>query len=412
MSIYALDLHSHSGYAGGVGDIRLEDISRTMKIKGIDCFGTGDCLLPARTKELKMSLRESAEGLFSLAEDKSSFMLQTEVIFTVPLEGYRNKIMAHHVILFPDFSAIEKMQILMNKWGQKNTIGRPFIVSAERNQMIERLFEIASIHPLLQIIPAHVMTPDGIMGEKNNLSCIEEFYGDFLPHIKIIETGLSASPAMLQTTKDFSQMTMLSNSDCHSSALNRVGREFFQVELEQLTYPNIINSLREKPVHRLIKFNSQEGRYYLTGHRGDKHQNKEEVYFLEEYPQDLICPVCGKKMHLGVAQRCKQLPQTDKYLAQSFISLIPLIDVIAFAYKTSSIVSKKVVQDYDQIIAKCGTEINMWQMDETQMRELLDNKINSNTLNHILAVRRGDFSFSPPGYDGEYGKLNIEIKEI
>ena len=40
----SVDLHSHSGHAGGVGNIRLEDIARAMRKKGIDVFGTGDCL--------------------------------------------------------------------------------------------------------------------------------------------------------------------------------------------------------------------------------------------------------------------------------------------------------------------------------------------------------------------------------
>jgi PHP family Zn ribbon phosphoesterase len=40
----AVDLHSHSGYAGGVGQIELSAVSKTMKLKGIDVFGTGDCL--------------------------------------------------------------------------------------------------------------------------------------------------------------------------------------------------------------------------------------------------------------------------------------------------------------------------------------------------------------------------------
>jgi len=36
------------------------------------------------------------------------------------------------------------------------------------------------------------MTPDGIYGSKNNLSELTEFYGNFLPNIHAIETGLSA----------------------------------------------------------------------------------------------------------------------------------------------------------------------------------------------------------------------------
>ncbi len=36
---YVVDLHSHSGYAGGVGDISLDVVAETMAKKGINAFG-------------------------------------------------------------------------------------------------------------------------------------------------------------------------------------------------------------------------------------------------------------------------------------------------------------------------------------------------------------------------------------
>ncbi len=192
----AVDLHSHSGYAGGVGQISLEAVSRTMKWKGIDVFGSGDCLFPSRTRELKSKLEETDEGLFSLSNDKSKFLLQTEVIFSTKLAHKKNKTIAHHIILFPDFAAIKKMQILMEKWKMKNTIGRPFITSNSQTELIDQLYQIAAIDPYLEIIPAHIMTPDGIFGSKNDLDELKEFYGAFLFKINAIETGLSADPKM------------------------------------------------------------------------------------------------------------------------------------------------------------------------------------------------------------------------
>ena len=266
----AVDLHSHSGYAGGVGQIELNSVSATMKLKGIDVFGTGDCLFPRRTKELKEQLTETGEGLFSLPNDPSKFLLQTEVIFTVSLTGYKNKIIAHHVILFPDFESIAKADKLMKKWKMKNTIGRPFITCEIRKQLEERLFCLKNIHPNLEIIPAHVMTPDGIYGSKNNLSELSEFYGDFLPNIRVIETGLSADPQMLEKIPDLSQLTMISNSDCHSAALNRIGREFTILETDNVSYKSIIDSLRQNKVVLTAEFNPAEGRYYNTGHRANR----------------------------------------------------------------------------------------------------------------------------------------------
>ena len=104
----AVDLHSHSGYAGGVGQIELSAVSCAMKLKGIDVFGTGDCLFPPRTEELKQELSEVADGLFSLTDDSSKFLLQTEVILSTKLTHKKNKTIAHHLIFFPDFDSICK----------------------------------------------------------------------------------------------------------------------------------------------------------------------------------------------------------------------------------------------------------------------------------------------------------------
>ncbi len=408
----AVDLHSHSGYAGGVGTILLEDISQTMKKKGIDVFGTGDVLLPQRYQELEEILKDCGNGLYKLdSQDSSSFLLQTEVILTVKLPAYKNKTVAHHIILFPNFISVKKCAKLMDKWKQKNTIGRPFIVSENREEMIAHLNEIIAIHPEIEIIPAHIMTPDGVMGCKNMLTDIEEFYGSFLPNIHAVETGLSADPEQLEQIPKIADLTFISNSDCHSSALNRVGREFTILDVENISYSSIITAIRKNKVVLTAEFNPAEGRYFKTGHSAKRHVNKEEFLIEARSSEDLICPICHKKMVLGVFDRVKQLkdetiiPKTRKSL-----HLIPLVEVISNSLSLKSITSVKVTKIYDEIITHFSTEIGLWLASEEEIRELLDKYIPAETLNAILAVKDGRFEFSPPGYDGEYGKLIIENK--
>jgi DNA helicase II / ATP-dependent DNA helicase PcrA len=402
----AVDLHSHSGYAGGVGQIELSSVSQTMKLKGIDVFGTGDCLFPPRTKELNQQLAETADGLFSLPNDASKFLLQTEVIFTVSLKGYKNKIIAHHIILFPDFESIYKADNLMKKWKMKNTIGRPFITCENQNQLEDRLFEIQNIHPLMEIIPAHVMTPDGIYGSKNNLSKLSEFYGDFLLNIRIIETGLSADPQMLEKIPDLSKLTMISNSDCHSAALNRIGREFTILETEDVSYKSIIYSLRQNKVVLTAEFNPAEGRYFLTGHRADRTGHNQSCIYPNEFPQDLLCPECNKKMLLGVKQRSINLSDEDCVpLERNFIHLIPLTEVIAHSLNVKSVSSKKVVEVFVEIMKHYPSEIALWRCEDSEV--LLDKRIPKKTITQISAVRNGNFSFEPAGFDGVYGNLKI-----
>ncbi len=405
-----VDLHSHSGYAGGVGDIRFPDIANTMSCKGIDVFGTGDCLFPKRSLELRNELLFEHNQLYSLkSADRQFFLLQTEVIFSVRLAGYKQKIVAHHVILFPDFESIYHMDRLMNRWGQKNTIGRPFIVCAEQNQLEDRLFQIQAIHPLLEIIPAHILTPDGIMGSKNMLTAMDEFYGGFMPHIHALETGLSADPAMLSKLEGINTLSMLSFSDCHSAALNRVGREFTALECDELSYQSIINSIRQKKINYTAEFNPAEGRYYLTGHRAGKNNHETDLFFNADYPESLICPVCGKKLTMGVKDRCNMLKH-HPLTPQKFIRQIPLIDVLAYACGLKSVSSPRLLSLYYGIIKHFETETALWSSPEETIKARLNPAYSSRIVSAILAVRSEKFSYNPPGFDGVYGHLQIECE--
>jgi len=395
----AVDLHSHSGYAGGVGQIELTQVSQTMKMKGIDVFGSGDCLFPPRTQQLQQQLEPKEKGLFALPEDSSRFLLQTEVIFSTRIPGFRNKTIAHHVILFPNFNAIEKMQRLMEKWGMKNTIGRPFITSNSVQDLQIQLEDIAAIDPLVEIIPAHVMTPDGILGSKNNLETIQQFYRDFLPSIKIIETGLSADPKMLEKISDLAKLTFISNSDCHSAALNRIGREFTVVEAREMNYKSLIEALRANKIVFTAEFNPAEGRYFQTGHRANRKGHNGENY-LPAKPNGK-CPICGKKIAPGVKERCWQL-QNDAIMPieRDFLHLIPLVEVVAHSVGVKSVIAKKVVRIFHQLMQVYSSELNLWL--SQKVKQNLQGLIPEKTISEILAVQKGNFNFEPAGYDGLY----------
>lgn len=404
----AVDLHSHSGYAGGVGQIPLAKVAATMACKGIHVFGSGDCLYPPRAVELRHLLRESRPGLFSLADSDRFFLLQTEIIVSVTLPGYKNRIVGHHVVLFPDYESIEKLQRLWKNWGLKNTIGRPFLTCENRTVLEDRLHEIAGIHPMTEIFPAHIMTPDGVLGSKNMLTSMAEFYGSFESRIRIIETGLSADPAMLGQIPDLKDRTMISNSDCHSAALNRIGREYTVLEAECLDYPSLIHALREGKVDYTAEFNPAEGRYYLTGHRGDKHDSGSDVFYTGVAPEDLRCPECGKKMLPGVRQRCLMLADGKVVPAtRRFRSLIPLIEVIAHALETKAVEGKQVTGIYYKIMRYFKNEIAVWDASLDTVRERLEETIPKAVVNAICSVSEGRFRFDPPGYDGKYGELRI-----
>ncbi|MCD4828841.1 MAG: endonuclease Q family protein, partial [Candidatus Cloacimonetes bacterium] len=394
----------------GVGQLSLHDVERAMRLKGIDVFATGDCIHPARAIELRASLEDAEEGLFRLPGSERRFLLQTEIILSTQLTGHRNRTVAHHVLLLPSFDTIARVQALMDAWGQKNTIGRPFVVCRDQTELEDRLFALAAVHPLLEVIPAHVMTPDGVYGSRNNLSRLEEFYGAFLPHIHAIETGLSADPGMLGRIPDLHQLTFISSSDCHSAGLHRVGREFTILDASALSYPAIIEAIRDNRVALTAEFHPSEGRYYLTGHRADRTGHTEAIVFdREPPPADGRCPLCGKTMLEGVRDRCRQLSDNRlKPLPRRFVHLAPLIEVVAVSLGIRSVGSKRVLNAYERVLRPFDSEIALWQSDNVE--ELLDKLALSQTLNHILAVQRGQFRFEPQGYDGRYGELIIRHK--
>lgn len=404
----SVDLHSHSSYAGGVGKIDLRAVSDTMCHKGISVYGVGDCLFPSWQQEYRAQLSESRNGLYTLPGTNSHFIRQTEVIFTAEIAPYRHRIVAHHIILFPDDRAIQNVMHWMEKKGHKNTIARPFFVCQNSNELVDSLYEIQAFDPLIEIIPAHILTPDGVLGSKNRLADWSEFYGSFTEHIHAVETGLSADPEMLCRIPDLQERTFLSNSDCHSAALNRVGREFTILDTSELSYTAIIEAIRWNKVTLTAEFQPSEGRYYLTGHRADKHASGKALFFAETEANPEVCPDCGKPLLMGARNRALELSDATIVPRQrEFLHLLPLIDVIAFAHHTKSITSRKVRRDYDLCIKQCGTEIALWQSSEPDLHYLLDKSLPSEIISQIVAVKKGNFVYDPPGYDGCYGNLTI-----
>ncbi len=402
-----VDLHSHSGYAGGVGDVSLDAVAQAMAFKGIDVYGCGDCIYPLRTEELKQVLKETSNGLFTYKDYPARFLLQTEIILTVSLSGYKNRVLAHHLVFFPDFKSITGIQKLLEKWSQKNTIGRPFITNRDQAELEDRLFAIADLHPLIEIIPAHVMTPEGILGSRNRLTSIQEFYGQFTSQIRVIETGLSADPEMLCRIPDLQSLTMISNSDTHCAALNRIGREFTILDADTFDYQGIINSLRQNKVNMTAEFFPAEGRYFLTGHRTNREGHTVPVIYEENAPEDLICPICRKSMLPGVKQRSMELSdQRISPLHREFKHLLPLLEVIATAQK-KGVAAKSVWIEYMEVLKWFPSEIALWKSEQIVIEDNLDKRITQETLKTIIAVKEEHYSFKPAGYDGVYGVMVI-----
>jgi uncharacterized protein (TIGR00375 family) len=118
-----------------------------------------------------------------------------------------------------------------------------------------------------------------------------------------------------------------------------------------------------------------------------------------------ICPVCRKKLTLGVLNRVNALADREPgYVlkdAPPFVHAIPLDEVIAF-------VAKKGVQTayvkglYDRLVEKFGTELNV--LLKANVENIAD--VDKQLAAAIENVREERVSIKP-GYDGVFGVIDI-----
>ena len=151
-------------------------------------------------------------------------------------------------------------------------------------------------------------------------------------------------------------LQMISNSDAHSPA--KLGREANLLDID-LCYKGLYDAVQEgKGLKGTIEFFPEEGKYHYDGHRKCN---------LCLSPGEAIkyhgkCPVCGRKLTLGVSHRIQQLAdREDGFIrpeALPFESLVPLEEVIA-ASTGHSPASAKVRRQYEELLGSLGTEFEI-----------------------------------------------------
>lgn len=414
------DLHSHSPHAGGTGKTGLEEYVAALATKGLDYFGTGDCLQPDWLAHLEQRLYYDNDA-YTLKGSQTAvrFILQTEIILTTPLRDRRKK--THLLILFPHLQSCYKAyELFREKWGVKTNIGRPFFKASTIDEASDFLFSLKAIDKYIEIIPAHIFTPDGIYGGDDEIVAMRNVIGDFASEINAVETGLSADPSTLSRVPELADLAWISNSDAHSCHMNKLGREFFEVEMAAEGYRGIIDAIRARKIAYTAEFNPQEGKYFLSGHRKGKEGHSSDHY---TYSVDSeICPECKKRFTPGVNQRSFRLgklqeifgvtplnPTGDK-IERRYFHHIPLVEVIGYALKIKSPQSVRVNEAYLKILKQFPDEISIYSMSYSEVEERLlrVEGLQSEIVGNILKVKEERFSFDPPGFDGVYGRLRID----
>ncbi|MCX8016267.1 MAG: endonuclease Q family protein, partial [Patescibacteria group bacterium] len=150
------------------------------------------------------------------------------------------------------------------------------------------------------IIPAHIWTPHfSLFGANSGFDSIEECFEEQTENIYALETGLSSDPPMNWLLSQLDRFTLVSNSDAHSP--QKIGREA-NVFLQAFDFQELKEILKTKDNSRFlftIEYFPEEGKYHYDGHRICKIRFSPEETIKHGY----LCPVCGKKVTIGVMHR-------------------------------------------------------------------------------------------------------------
>ena len=403
------DLHIHSKYSRATSPrTDLENLDKWAKIKGVQVLGTGDFTHPEWLNELKTKLELAEPGLFKIkmpgvptSEQSTRFLLSSEISCIYSKNGRVRKI---HILVFaPDFETVTKINTQLSWIGNLKSDGRP-ILGLDAKELTKI---VLNANPDCFVVPSHILTPwFAIFGSKSGFDSVEECFEEYSKYIYALETGISADPAMIWRIPDGRRLTLISNSDLHSPS--RMGREANVFDLENISYLDIIGSIKSKDPKKFlytIEFFPQEGRYHYDGHR------KCNVSMSPEQTKKSggICPVCQKPLTIGVLYRVEQLADREQGFrpenAIPFKSLIPLKEIIGEAMGIGP-ATKGVAGEYTKFIKAFGNELNILlnisqqELETAGLPEIAEG---------ITRVRQGKV-FIEPGHDGVYGKVSIFSK--
>lgn len=394
---FIADFHLHSKYSRATSkDFDLDKISKWAEIKGIKVIGTGDFTHPLWFNELKEKLEPAAPGLFKLKKDDPSvfFILTSEIscIYTK-----KNKVRKIHVVIFaPSLEVVEEINRRLGAVGNLKSDGRP-ILGLDAKELLRIIIDVS---PDCLFVPAHCLTPwFSIFGSKSGFDSVEECFEELTPHIYALESGLSADPDMIRRIPDGRRLCIISNSDAHSP--EKIGREA-NVFDTNIDYYSIIDSIKTKDPKRFlytVEFYPEEGKYHYDGHRACK------VCFSPEESEKYneICPVCGRPLTIGVANRVSKISdRKDVENGIPFKKLVPLKEIISECLGVG-VLSKAVKKEYDKLINAFSSEFNVLLEVSIEDIEKASDKLMAEA---VKRVREGNLSISP-GFDGEFGKVSI-----
>jgi len=282
----------------------LDNIAYWAQRKGLDLVGTGDCLQPQWLAEIEDLTMETEPGwrMPKPAFEKAvqarlpralrrplRFVLSTEVNCappgTDPVRGL------HQLLYFPSVAVAREFAVRAARWGDLQE-GRPTLAISARD-LLRETARFERVHQAA----AHVMNPWfsalGVMGGRASL---DEVYGDELPRLLAVETGLTANPAMCRRVPSLDRFGLFSCSD--APALEKIGRECTLVDIPA-GYDFLMGALRagtSDQIRGILKVPLESTRHYLNW------CSPCQVPFDAQ-----VCPRCGQELTMGSRDRLQKL---------------------------------------------------------------------------------------------------------
>lgn len=376
------DFHIHSCFSmASSKDMLIKNIAPKSQLKGLNLLGTGDAFHPGWLDIIDESTTYTGDGIYSFGD--TDFVLTTEV---------EAKHRIHHLIIIPD---IDIARELSDKLPSKNKTvdGRP-----KTNLSGAELLDLVHEYDCL-IGPAHAFTPWTGMYKS-----YDSIYDCYLKKPDFVELGLSADTFMADCVSELKDFPFLTNSDAHSPWPHRLGREFNQIELKDISYSSIKYAIKHKEIKANYGLIPNLGKYHMTA--CTKCYKLIDPEIARENKMECSCGGTVKK---GVDFRISEISDLDSAKHPDFrpdyIHLMPLAELIASVYD-KGVTTKTVQAKWQKLIDSFDNEINV--LINAPLKDI--SKLDVDVSKAIEGFRTKTIDIIPGG-GGQYGQIIFNKKE-
>jgi uncharacterized protein (TIGR00375 family) len=381
--IIKADLHIHGQYSMATSKKMVPNtMAPQAKLKGLDLVATGDALHQKYLQNLHETLDETSDGIFSLKNDNDTGV---KFLLTVEVEDRKR---VHHLILLPSFESAYNLREELK--GNLDSDGRPKI-RMDGAEIMDLAHEKGCL-----IGPSHAFTPwTSIYKSYDSIMDCYTKKPDFL------ELGLSADTDMADHIKELQDISFLTNSDAHSPWPHRLGREFNEIKVKDLTFDDLKYSILHNKITANYGFDPRLGKYHKTA--------CSKCYCIlsveEALNYNMRCP-CGGIIKKGVDYRINELsnwiePHHPPH-RPPYIRILPLAEILSLIYD-KGVTTVFVQKIWKSLVEKFGNEIKVLIYASLKEIDEVDPQ-----LTPVIDAFRDNTLLIRPGGGGKYGKILLD----